>query len=526
MKPSFRFCLWGMILSFNLMAVNAADVNILDFGAHVEAANNAPFIQKAIDHCAATGGGYVDVPPGTFVSGVILLRSNVHLRLHLLAVIKGSVYAADYQKKRALIVAEDIENASITGEGTIDGQGGHRAWHLGVIRIIGTGFRPYLVQFKHCRNMAVKGVSLINAAEWIFRMTQCDGVRVQGVLIYGHVNHNNDGIDIESKNVIISDCVIDCADDALCFKSSNIESDNTFDVEHVVVTNCIISSNCNAIKFGTASYGKFRNITISNCVIRKSSENNMHFWKGMRGVAADTTNISGIALEVVDGGLMDQIVISNITMRDVQTPLFIRLGSRGPAGTLRNVIISGVTAYNQSLMTSSITGIPGHCVENVTLRDFILYYTGGADDDDATRPVPENEKDYPENRMFGHSLPAYGLYVRHALNLTIENFQCYTLQPDPRPAFVFDDVQNLSLNNFQTSPPSGDQPLIQLVQSPDIYISGFRAPPTTIPLFLQASGEQCKNISVVRNDLTKVTNTIDCEPSLKKQIEVNNNITK
>jgi hypothetical protein len=111
--------------------------------------------------------------------------------------------------------------------------------------------------------------------------------------------------------------------------------------------------------------------------------------------------------------------------------------------------------------------------------------------------------------MFGHSLPAYGLYVRHARNLTIENFQCYTLQPDARPAFVFDDVQNLSLNNFQASCPSGNQPLIRTIQSSDINISGFRTPQTTIPLFLQTVGEQCKNISVERNDFTKVTKPVD-----------------
>jgi len=165
-------------------------------------------------------------------------------------------------------------------------------------------------------------------------------------------------------------------------------------------------------------------------------------------------------------------------------------------------------------------------VENVTLRDMVFYYTGGADIEDATRPVPENEKEYPENRMFGMSLPAYGLYVRHARNLTIENFQCYTLQPDPRPAFIFDDVQNLSLNNFQASSPSSHQPLIRLNQSSDIHISGFRAPQTTIPLFLHVAGEQSKHISIDRNDFTKVTKTIDGEPSLIKQISVNHNKVK
>ena len=511
----FRFFLLGMIISFNMISGYAADVNILDFGASAGVANNAPHIQKAIDQCAATGGGYVYVPAGVFVSGTIFLRTNVHLHLHVHAVIQGSIHPADYQKG-GFIVADGIENASILGDGTIDGQGGHKNFQFGDNK----GPRPHLVLFTGCRNMTVKGVQLIHSAMWTFRMAYCDGVRVQGIHIYAHGNFNNDGLDIDSKNVLVSGCRIDCDDDALCFKSDRSD----FDVEHVVVTNCILSSNCNAIKFGTASHAGFRNIAISNCVIHKASESNIRNWRSMRGVTSDTTVISGIALEVVDGGFMDQIVINNITMRDIQTPLFIRLGSRKTAGNLRNIIISGITAYNTSLITSSITGIPGHQVENVTLRDFILYYTGGANADDAVCPVPENEKEYPENRMFGPALPAYGLYVRHARNLTIENFQCYTLQPDARPAFVFDDAQNVSLNNFQASCPSNGQPLIRLIQSSDCSISGFRAPQTIIPLFLHVTGKQCKNISVVRNDFTRVVKAVDSDPSLKKMIQVKENV--
>lgn len=517
-KHNSRLFLLGIILFFNFSASYASDANILDFGATTDAANNAPFIQKAIDHCAATGGGTVYVPAGVFVSGTIFLKSNVHLQLQVNAVIQGSVnHPADYPG-RGLVVAENIENASVMGEGVLDGQGDHKNFQYGDNK----GNRPHVILFTRCRNMTVKGITLRNSAWWTLRLAYCDGVKVLGINIYGHGNFNCDGIDIDSKNVLIADCRVDCDDDAICFKSDAAD----FDVEHVVVTNCILSSNCNAIKFGTASHAGFRNITISNCVIHKASENNIRNWRNMRGVAADTTVISGIALEVVDGGFMDQVVISNISMRDIQTPLFIRLGSRKKAGSLRNVIISGITAYNESLITSSITGIPGHYVENITLRDFVFYYTGGANLEDAVRTVPENEKSYPENRMFGPTLPAYGLYVRHARNLTIENFQCYTLQPDARPAFVFDDIQNLSLNNFQASSPSGDQALIRLNQASDIYISGFRAPQTTIPLFLQVVGGQCKNISMVRNDFTRVAKDVECEPSAKNHILIKDNKLK
>ena len=170
--------------SLNIISGYSADVNILDFGANVNAANNAPYIQKAIDQCAAEGGGYV-CTCRYFLSGSIFLRSNVHLQLHLNAVIQGSVNRNDYQKG-GFIVAEDIENASITGDGTIDGQGGHKNFLLGD----NEGGRPRLVFYNRSRNMAVKGVTLKNSPEWTLRMTDCDGVRVQGIHIYAHGNHN------------------------------------------------------------------------------------------------------------------------------------------------------------------------------------------------------------------------------------------------------------------------------------------------------------------------------------------------
>jgi len=187
----------------------------------------------------------------------------IKLLLHANAVIQGSVNPADYQKG-GFVVDEDIENASISGGGTIDGQGNHKNFQFGN----NLGPRAHLLFFTRCRNMVVKDVTLRNSGMWTFRMVFCDGVRVQGVYIYAHGNFNNDGLDIDSKNVLVSDCRIDCDDDALCFKSDY----SGYVVEHVVVTNCILSSNCNAIKFGAASHGGFRNIVISNCVIHKTSE--------------------------------------------------------------------------------------------------------------------------------------------------------------------------------------------------------------------------------------------------------------
>lgn len=507
-----KYTVLFVVLLCQLNSFAGEIVSILDFGANIGSDNNAAAIQKAIDHCAAAGGGIVNVPPGIFISGTVFLRSHVNFHLAAGAVIKGSLRHPQDYPGRGLIVAENIENAAISGQGTLDGQGDHKNFQYGDNK----GNRPHVILFSQCKNMTVNGISLINSAWWTLRLAFCNGIKIDGIRIHCQGNYNNDGIDIDSKNVLISNSIIDCDDDAVCFKTDRPD----FDVEQVVITNCILSSNCNAIKFGTASHAGFKNITISNCVIHKASENNIRHWKTMRGVAADTTVLSGIALEVVDGGYMDQVTISNISMQDVQTPVFVRLGSRKTAGTLKNIIISNIVAYNKSMMTSSITGIPDHRVENITLRDMTFYYTGGGIADDATMIVPENEKAYPEQRMFGFALPAFGLYVRHVQNMTIENFQCYTLQPDARPAFIFDDVHNLLLNNFQTSGPSGSQPLIRLIQTSKVIISGYRGD-SQLPSFLKVEGEKTNSITLFQNDFSQVGRVLNKGSEIsKKEIKI------
>jgi len=275
-------------------------------------------------------------------------------------------------------------------------------------------------------------------------------------------------------------------------------------VENVAISNCVIASNCNAIKFGTASRSGFRNIAIGNCVIRRPSESVHRQWsKKIQGVTRDDTVISGLALEIVDGGRMDQVTITNVSMTGVQTPLFIRLGSRRGPGSLRNVVISNLTATNESLITSSITGIPGSYVENVTIRDVTFTYRGTGTMTEANVPVPERETSYPENRMFGYSLPAYGLYARHVKNLVFENFHFDLGAPDARPAVLLDDCHNVRLADFDVAVPSHDQPLVRLIQSTNIVLSGYQSI-ASIPEFLRVEGKASSDIKLTGNDFTRV----------------------
>lgn len=496
-----------ILLSLFSIYLYGEEKSISDFGASQNSVNNAVAIQATIDACALSGGGTVHIPSGIYLTSTVYLKTNVHLNLHAGAVLRGITDPNAYNG-RAIIVGESINNASIRGEGCIDGQGNHANFQFGDDK----GGRPNVVLFDNCSSIKIKDVFLYNSASWTLRLANCDGVQVNNIRIYSHGNHNCDGIDINSKNVVISNCIIDCDDDGICLKTDT----PGFDVEHVAITNCIIASNCNGIKFGTGSFGAFRNVSISNCVIRKASENNIRNWKKiLRGVSADTTVISGIALEVVDGGIMDQVTITNISMRDVQTPLFIRLGNRRGAGILKNVTISNIIAHNESLITSSITGIPGHYVENVSIRDIIFNYTGGAEKKDADIIVPEKEKEYPENRMFGPVLPAYGMYIRHVKNLTMENIQCRVRNADPRPAFIFDDVHNVWLNNFQTSVPTEGNPVIKLIESSDVFVSGFRTG-ENVPLFMQVEGKSTKNIDIRSNDFETIQKRVSLDKQIKK----------
>lgn len=454
MKPLSK-PLSALLCMFIALNIHSTTINIATSGAKGDGrTDNTLILQKAIDQCAAMKGTLV-VPPGEYLTGPLFMKSNVNIVLQRGATLLGStdlgVYHAIFAKTKgekppALIYGENVENVSIGGDGTIDGQGAHANFQLGDDSESGV-IRPVIIYFKNATNIRVTDISLRNSAYWVQKYEACDEVTIRGLRVYSHSNFNNDGLDINgSKNVIISDCFIDTDDDALCFKSE-VE---TYSVcENIVVTNCILRSNCNGIKFGTGSMSGFRDVAISNCVVYKASEDNRRHWKRAfpwMGITSDKTVIAGIALECVDGGEMNRISISNIVMRDVQTPIFIRLGDRkrvfsDQISTLKNISISHVIATAESWLSSSITGVPGSCVENVFISDVQITAPGGVSQYDPEKKVPENINGYPENRMFGCILPASGFYVRHVKGITFSHIRVNTLQPDIRPVFYMEHTE-------------------------------------------------------------------------------------
>jgi len=468
MKRIFAFIIIGLIFGLNTYSQT---YNIIDFGAKPDSISiNTKYIQKAIDICSTSGGGIVIIPKGKFITGSLFLKNNVTLHLEKMSCLYGSIDTLDYPgegEEKSLIFINNANNVTIDGEGIIDGRGNE-------IKTASDApeDRPFLIWANNSKTIRIENVTLKNSGYWTLWLLGSEHVIIEGISIYSHKNTDTDGIDIDSKDVIISNCIIDTDDDALCFKSYRKEP-----CENVVVSNCILASNCNFIKMGTRSRGGFRNILITNCTLRPTTETVRPFKYFLNkyvkaGIKDSITGISGIALEVVDGGFLDQVTISNISMTGVQTPIFIRLGNReNPFGSLKNVIISNIIANSRSLITSSITAVPGFYIENLILKDIIINSIGGCTLSEIKMPVPEKENEYPENRMFRSNLPAYAFYIRHAKNLVFENIKVNLEKPDVRNPFWIEDSQNITINDFTTSQPCRKKFIVKKVNAVDIKVN-------------------------------------------------------
>ncbi len=402
---------------------------------------DTPAIQEAINTAARAGGGTVRLSQGVFLSGTIRLKNNVTLHIDAGATLLGSTNVADYPDitpaitylyrdrfTKSLIYAEGVENITLSGRGLIDGQGKHFPARPG-----DDNARPYILRLSECRNVRVENLRFRDSARWFSHYLACDNVTISGVTIRSKIRENRDGIDIDScQDVRISDCRIDTGDDAIVLKATTERP-----CRRVVVSNCVLSSKASALKLGTESNGGFEDIAISNCVIHD-------------------TGYGGIAIEMVDGGVLDRVTVTNITMKNVKVPIFVRLGNRARPipglpkpgmGALRNVIISNVQASGASVIGCSITGIPGFPVENVTLDNIRIECEGGGTVADARREIPELISAYPSGKMFGN-LPAYGLFCRHAKNVRLHSIDFSFHKEEFRPAVVCDDVCNLDISSL------------------------------------------------------------------------------
>lgn len=446
--------------------------------------------QRAIDSCSATGGGQVYVAAGTYTVGALQMKSGVELHLSKGVLLKGSVnHPQDYKVGRGVITAKNVDNIAVTGLGIIDGQG----FHANFQRYGNNqGNRPHAIFMEDCRNVTIRDIHIRNAAWWTVRLFRCDGVDISHVNIYSHSIVNNDGLDIDSRNVTISNCRIDSDDDGICLKSD----DPNFIPENITVTNCIIGSNCNPIKLGTSSYGGFRNVTFSNIVILPPTQSNMWDWsKEYREVKkGQLTGLAGIAVEAVDGGHLENLQFNNISMSGVITPIFVCLNKRHGTGSVKNVVFSNITAKAYGIIPSLISSIPGEYIDGITLRDIIVEHIGKGTVEDALAPLKENLDDYPENRMYGKTNPAYGLYVRHAKNVTIDNFQVRLLHSDARPAVVMEDVQDVLIDKLKDVSAKKPDILVRMADCKNVLFRNADTGASTPHTFLKLEGASTTNI--------------------------------
>ena len=482
----------SIVLVFVILTVNsnAKDYFITDFGAVLDGVTlNTKAIQKTIDKASESGKGRVVVPKGKFLTGTISLKSNVELYLEDGATIMGSTDIRDYYSdwwRKGLIVSDKQSNISISGKGTINGQGMLLGLAIDSLHHTGElidegynevmkrpGNRAHIIQISHCTNVKITGVNIKNSSYWTTSYRECDGLVIDSIRLESDAYYNNDGIDIlDCKNVQVTNSFINSHDDGICLKSE----DANLLCENIFISNNRIRSSASAIKFGTSSTGGFKNVTIKDIVVYD-------------------TYRSALALEVVDGGAMENITATNITAINSGCGIFIKLGQRRTdreVGTLKNIEIKDVYVqvsvdpdkeYNMkgpklgffhNTIPASITGIPGHYVENVTLENIEISYPGDAYKGDAYMPlwrlddVPEKKNDYPEYSMFGE-LPSWGFYVRHVDGLTMKNVRLSLRDDDFRPACVFDDVKNLEFKGGEiTSGTNNPQVIVKEIKDSEI----------------------------------------------------------
>ncbi len=484
-------------------------------------------INKAIEAASAAGGGTVEFPAGTYLSFSIRLKSHITLHLDQGSVILAAAEAPGFGRydpaepndwgdkfqyqdfghshfHNSLIWGENLEDIAITGPGMIYGKGLPRA-NGGMGRRGNTEAGPNgtltpaqaaaapaasplpaaasapvagvtsnrggnkSIALLNCRNVMLRDFSILQGGWFALLATGVDNFTIDDV----HVDTNRDGFDIDAcHNVRISDCSVNSInDDAIVLKSSYALG-KFRDCENFTITGCEVSGYdpgsvfdgtfrhaqaqavdrdgpTGRIKFGTESSGGFKNIVIANCVFDRSR---------------------GLAFETVDGGVIENITVTNITMRNVSnSAIFLRIGNRArspegtPVGAIRRVSISHVIASDvDARYPVIIAGLPGHPVEDVRLSDIRIVSRGGLTlDEAAAQPSdlvntfflrgpglsgprdpfnpPEQEKAYPEPSMFG-LLPAYGIYVRHAKDIEFRDVDLGFAKDDSRPAIVLDDV--------------------------------------------------------------------------------------
>lgn len=482
-------------------------------------------IQRAIDACASAGGGTVTLQGGTFLSGTLILKSHVALRLEGGTRLVGSPRISDYQAADislkniawALIYADGADGISITGPGSLECSGKTFQGEVGPSgRLKDRTPRPVVVRFRNCTNVRLVHFKLRDYPVFGLHLIGCRDVVIEGLAIDCVVQPNNDGIDLwDCAKVFISNCSIFTGDDCIAIYSEHQSCSD------ITITNCHLGTLCQAVRLGPHSIKNLERITVSNCVFRDVGH-------------------SGLCLQMCQGGAMQDLVFSNIVMENVVAPITLRLGGwrtdpgmtwsvQGDEGwekgVLRNVRFHNIRATVPAVSMQGtkyeaawrnvpklagmkrsclhLSGTPGTTIENVAFNGVhITFPGGGTAEEGRRRDVPELERTYPASYMFG-VLPAYGLYARHVRGLSLHDVRFDLAAPDLRPAVVCDDVADLELNGFSAAGHPAAECLVRLSNVRQAFITASR-PLSPVPVFVAAENMAGNELNLQNNDLRLV----------------------
>jgi len=527
-KKSLTLCLLVLLLTLFSNSVFAGNpfngeiFNVKDYGAVGDGTTfDMEAIQSAIDACYTAGGGTVYFPNGTFLTATLLLKSNVTLYLENGATLYGSPNLDLYKSaihlgfsidehQVGIIAAENADNVSILGEGTIDGNG-KVFW--------GEDWKPRderphrNIFFQNCTDVTIRDIKLINLPALVLYIRTCDRVNIDGIEIINPMRApNTDGIDLNGcTNVTISNCYIETGDDAICFKSGRIVGP----VEDVVISNCVLISDDTAIKMGTGSHKAMRRILVTGCVIK------------------DTRY--GISMFMKDGGIFEQVQFSNLIIhtksRHVHDyPIFMDIESRleRPLGKIRDIKFSDITIISNG--NSLIAGAPKSPIENLTFSNITFKA-------DITDKVSDLKKPRGNRKLTGTPTPADFTAIPahftfgHINGLTINNMNTFVNNAEEsydRYAIFASNVTNLKIDSFDGKhvKASSELATLYLENCKNAMLTGCKSQPGTNK-FIELCGEATEDITIMNNDFHWAETPIELKREVnRKEVRKSANILK
>lgn len=476
----------------------SAQYNVKNYGAKGDGETlDTKSIQRAIDNAFENKGGVIEIPSGIYKIGTLIMKDNIELHLQPGAELLGSSDYRDYTEvhqqyesrtkelyaKYFMIFAEGADNISISGHGIINGNGLNNFQEEDPQNL-----RPYMIRLVNCHNITIRDVQLLESANWTLHLLGCKDVNVDGIVIVNHFPNgygNRDGLDIDAcSRVRVANSRIKTRDDAIVMKATN----DTL-CQDITITNCILSSAGSAIKTGTESNGGFKNITVSNCVIK------------------DIPIHAGIELMQVDGGIMQNILLENITMENVATPVFIRLGLRvrpwkdgqyvKKTDDVKDISLNNISVSN-AILPSSIMGLHNKKIKNISITNYTVRYSQ-TQDAVAYNKIPFEEFDYPMAIMF-KNLPAYGLYCRNVEGLHLQNINMYSTANEKRAAMAFDRVGDVELLSVTADTKTQGSPMVHLRNTRNFTAAFCQSRQRNSVLF-EIEKANCIGLHLINNNL-------------------------